>query len=205
MSIIIVGGGGHAKVIADVLLSLSQHVLGFVDKDPSKQELFELVRLGGEEAVYRYDPSGVYLANGLGSVATPGVRKDWYETYKEKGYRFVNVVHPSSVIGRGVILGEGVQVMAGAVIQPGSTVGNNTLINTKATVDHDCTIGAHVHIAPGATLSGDVHIDDDAHIGTGASIIQGVRVGSRCIVGAGAVLIRSADPGSKILGVPGSA
>ncbi len=91
---------------------------------------------------------------------------------------FETVIHPSAVIAPEVHIDDGVQVMAGAIVQPGSWLGENVIINTGARVDHDCTIDAHAHVAPGVTLSGNVHVGNGAHIGAGATVIQGIKVGT---------------------------
>jgi UDP-perosamine 4-acetyltransferase len=99
-------------------------------------------------------------------------------------------------------LGEGVQIMAGTVVQPGSKIGDNTILNTRSSVDHDCEIGAHVHIAPGVTLSGGVRVHDDAHIGAGAVLIQGVEVGASSLVAAGSVVIHAVPANTRVAGMP---
>lgn len=203
--IIILGGGGHARVVRNVLRCAGASVLGFVDIDVQKKKLNDLLRLGDDSVILEYDQDEVLLANGLGSVGLPGARLNRYIWFKEKGYIFTQVIHPETVIADDVALGEGVQVMAGAVVQPGTSIGNNTIINTRSSVDHDCEIGAHVHIAPGVTLSGQVTIGERSHIGTGTSIIQGMRVGSGSLVGAGSVVIHPVADDSKVWGVPAKA
>src|SRR5690606_3976184 len=101
---------------------------------------------GGDEHVFSQDPDKVLLINAVGSVNRPVARQRVFETFHHKGYRFGTLIHPSAVISSSVTLGEGAQVMAGAIIQPAVTIGANSLINTRASVDHDCVIGSHVHI-----------------------------------------------------------
>lgn len=200
-SIIILGGGGHASVVLDALQCAGASVTGFVDID-QKKKLNDLLHLGDDSVILECDRDEVLLANGLGSVGLPGARLSRYLWFKEKGYAFTRVIHPTSIIADDAVLGEGVQVMAGAVVQPGTIIGDNTIVNTRSSVDHDCEIGAHVHIAPGVTLSGQVIIGEKSHIGTGTSIIQGIRVGSGSLVGAGSVVIRPVADDSKVWGVP---
>jgi UDP-perosamine 4-acetyltransferase len=140
--------------------------------------------------------------NGLGSVESTAKRAALFQRFKGKGYRFATVVHPSAVVAGDVVLEEGVQVMAGAVIQPGTRVGENTIVNTGAIVDHDCALASHVHVAPGAVLSGGVSIGEGTHVGTGAKIIQGVRVGSHSLVAAGAVVVDPVGERARVFGVP---
>ncbi len=191
--VVILGGGGHAKVLVDALLLRKIKILGFVD--PISKEL----RVG--KCVVKYLGSDgdflanrhlrrVSLVNGVGSVGDTTTRTQLFLKFKKKGYRFVSVIHPSAVVAHGVNLEEGVQIMAGAIIQTGSWVGENAIINTKASVDHDCVIGAHVHLAPGVTLSGGVHVGDRSHIGTGVSVRQGVKITKQSLVRMGSVVIK---------------
>jgi sugar O-acyltransferase (sialic acid O-acetyltransferase NeuD family) len=199
---IIIGGGGHASVVADTLLGLGAEVLGFTDPSGASADRLEMPHLGGDDALASNPPGSVTLAMGIGSVSRPARRAELFRRLRSLGYEFPPIVHPSAVVARSVGIGAGVQVMAGAVLQSNCVLGENTLINTCASVDHDCVIEANVHVAPGATVSGGVTIGSEAHIGAGATIIQGRRVGSASIVGAGAVVVRDVAPGDTVIGVP---
>ena len=205
MPIIILGAGGHAKVLIEALLKSSAVITGIVDPNPTLvgTKILGVSVIGGDEVVEEFPPSEVCLVNGLGSVGLPLGRQLLYEQFKGLGYNFTTVVHPSAVVASDVVLGEGAQVMAGAVIQTGSKIGCNVIINTHASVDHDCIIGNYVHLAPGVTLSGDVVIDSMVHIGTGATIIQGISIGKGSLVAAGTVVIKNIQSGSRVRGVPG--
>ena len=202
LPIIVLGAGGHAKVLIDALLLGGATVLGVAAPESGRQVIAGLPVLGGDEVVASYAARAVRLVNGVGSVALPVRRREIYERFKSQGYVFQSVIHPSAVIARDVELGEGTQVMAGAVIQAGSRIGANAIINTRASVDHDCRIGAHVHVAPGVTLCGGVCIEEGAHLGSGSTVVQGVSIGSGCLVGAGSVVIRDVPSGAAVAGVP---
>ncbi len=201
---ILLGGGGHARVLLDSLRLLSVEVLGIVEKDPGgvMKRVLGVPVLGPDKVVLDYDPSEVLLVNGLGGAGNTSSRTRLFQSFATRGYSFAGVVHPRAIISSTVLLSEGIQVMAGAVINPGTTVGDNTIINTSASVDHDCRIGAHVHIAPGVTLSGAVVVGDEVHIGTGATVIQGVTIGARAVVGAGTVVLRAVAPDTTVVGNP---
>lgn len=204
LPIIVLGAGGHARVLIDALLASSAVIAGIVDPDPSLvgTTILGVKVLGGDGIVDGFPPAGVWLVNGLGSVGVPVKRQALFARFKLAGYSFATVVHPSAVIAADVELGEGVQVMAGAVIQTGCRIGSNCIINTRASVDHDCIIGDHVHIAPGVTMSGGVQAGRGSHIGTGVTIIQGASIGSDCLVAAGAVVTRDVSAGTMVRGVP---
>lgn len=191
-------------MLIDALRLQSIELLGLVDADIGKngQLLLDVPVLGGDEDVMKYPVETIRLVNGIGSVRVNPLRRQLFEHFKSKGYRFASIVHPSAIIARGVVLSEGSQIMAGAVIQSGCHIGMNTVINTGSIVDHDCHIGDHVHISPGATLSGGVRIEENAHVGTGAIVIQGIQIGRNSLVAAGAVVIRDVPDGVTVMGVP---
>jgi UDP-perosamine 4-acetyltransferase len=202
LPIIVVGGSGHAKVLVSTLLLEHREVLGFVDPDPSLPPILGICRLGDDNELFRHGPDRVRLVNGVGSGRSTELRKSVYARFRERQYVFDTVIHPSASLAPDVHAGEGLQVMAGAMVQTGTRLGENVILNTGAIVDHDCILGDHVHVAPGATLSGCVHLDHGVHVGTGASIIQGIRVGAGSTVGAGAVVLHDVPAGTTVVGVP---
>lgn len=203
-SIIILGAGGHAKVLVDALLKSGSTITGIVDPNPGLcgSEILGIPVLGGDNIVTNFPTSNILLANGLGSTGFTLKRQQLYEKFKDAGYLFATVVHPSAVIASDVTLGEGVQIMAGAVVQTGSRIGINSIINTRSSVDHDCIVGDHVHIAPGVTISGGVNIGSYSHVGTGATVIQGITIGEQSLLAAGTVVIRNVHTGARMAGVP---
>lgn len=200
--LILLGAGGHAKVLLSTLLQQGSRVIGFVDPDKSRGKLLGIPHLGGDEAVLAHSASEVRLVNGVGSVGSISNRLRVYEYFRTRGYSFASVIHASAIIAPEAELSDGVQIMAGAILQTGCVVGENCIINTGARVDHDCIIRAHAHVAPGAVLSGDVHVGARAHIGAGATVIQGVQIGDDSIVGAGAVVLWDVPASSTVVGVP---
>jgi len=202
--VLVIGAGGHARVVIDALLSGGADILGIVDIDPARHgaAVLGVSVLGGEEIIGDHGPGSVALVNGIGSVADTGKRREAFLRYHEQGYRFRTIVHASAVLAVDAALGEGAQVLAGAVVQTGAAIGANAIVNTGACVDHDCRIGAHVHIAPGATLSGNVTVADGCHVGCGATLIQGITVGAGSVVGAGAAVVADVEAGVTVLGVP---
>ena len=202
--VIILGAGGHAKVLIDALRLQCVEILGIVDVDQNKKgtELMGVPIIGSDEDVRKYSSKKIRLVNGIGSVCVGSMRRKRFEFFKCLGYQFEKVIHPSALIANEVSLSEGAQVMAGAIVQTGSKICMNTIINTGSLVDHDCQIGSHAHICPGAVLSGGVVIGENSHIGTGAVIIQSVRVGSNSLVAAGAVVTRDVLSNVTVAGVP---
>jgi sugar O-acyltransferase (sialic acid O-acetyltransferase NeuD family) len=202
--VMVLGAGGHAKVLIEALLANSVEIAGIFDADPKMVgvTLLGVPVLGGDELIKKFPLTEIRLVNGLGSVGLPVKRRELFEQFKGMGYSFATVVHPSAVVASDAELGEGAQIMAGVVIQPGSRIGSNVIVNTRASVDHDCIIGDHVHIAPGVTLSGGVVVGDSCHIGTAATVIQGICIESGSVIGAGALVVKDVPPSVTVVGVP---
>jgi UDP-perosamine 4-acetyltransferase len=202
--LIILGAGGHAKVLIAALMSGPAKILGIAERVGCDKtgDVLGIPIIGDDDSVLQYSPQDVQLINGLGMVTSMESRQELFEKFVALGYHFATVLHATAVTYTDVHLGEGVQVMAGVVIQPGTVVGDNSILNTHASVDHDCLIANHVHIAPGATLSGGVRVGAGTLIGAGAVVIQGIEIGSRCIVAAGAVVIHDVAAHTRVAGVP---
>lgn len=203
-SVIIVGAGGHARVLIDVLKKCSVDIIGIADRDNStKGTTLDGVKvIGDDQAISTYSKDNHLLVNGVGSISLPHRRIKIFKQFKDLGYEFATVVHPSSVIASEVIIEEGVQIMAGSIVQPGCKIGQNSILNTRSSLDHDCVVGANVHIAPGVTISGGVNVGRGSHIGTGATIIQGVTIGENAVIGAGAVVLKNVPANTTVFGVP---
>lgn len=201
--LILLGAGGHARVVTALLRAADYPLIGVCDpalvsSGVSHWEGLDV--LGSDEALERFAPDRVALVMGLGQLAVGILRKQLYVLWRKRGYQFPALVHPTAWVAPGVELGEGVQVMAGAIIQPGCVIGENSIINTQACVDHDCRIGSHVHVAPGSTLCGAVTVHADVFIGAGATVIQGVHIGEGAVVGAGVTLVRDLKSATTIIG-----
>ncbi len=203
--ILILGAGGHGRVLAEALVGSGHAVAGFLDDDPAKRglRLLGLEVLGGLDLLDRLDPARTMLVNGLGSVRDMEPRRRMFETLKARGFRFQTVTHASAVVAGDATVGEGAQILSGAVVVTGAQIGENAILNTRASVDHDCRIGAHAHLAPGVTLSGGVRVGEATHVGTGATVVQGIFIGAGCLVAAGAVVVRNVPDGARVQGVPG--
>jgi len=204
LPVIILGAGGHAKVLLDALKIKNVEIIGLTDKNPQKKIDYipGVEVLGDDREIFKHSPDAVRLVNGLGTVRSSTERKKIYERFKKVGYNFADVIHPSAIVSQYIKLFEGVQIMAGSIIQSGCIIGKNTIINTKVSIDHDCRIGNHVHIAPGVTISGEVEVGEGAHIGTGAVVLQGIQIGRNSTIGAGAIVTRNIPDGITAVGNP---
>ncbi|EKE75431.1 acetyltransferase [Gallaecimonas xiamenensis] len=200
--LVMLGAGGHAAVLAEMLGALGLSIEALVTPDPvaPRRPLAGIPVLASDEALLaRYRPDEVELVNGIGALPGRLLRQASFERFSAQGYRFAQVISPQALVSPSAELAEGVQVMPGAIIQSCARIAANTIINSGAIVEHDCQLGPHNHVAPGATLSGAVCTGIGVHIGTGANVIQSVNLGQGAVVGAGATAVRDLAPGHTLL------
>jgi len=192
--LILIGAGGHAKVLHALAVAAGHNLLGVCDPHLASRGITHwrgLDVLGGDDVLQTVDPQTVALINGIGKTAGAVTRREVFERHLAAGFYFPVLKHPMAWVAPCVELAQGVQLMAGVIIQPEVQVGENTIINTGASVDHDCCVGSHVHVAPGAVLCGGVRVGDDAFIGSGAIVIQQLSIGDSAVIAAGTTLARS--------------
>jgi len=203
--IVLVGGGGHCKVVISILKKLDTFsITGISDlkENLGKEVLGIETRCTDDQLEELHDKGIKYAFVTLGSVGIPDNRIRLFEMLKHIGFEIPLIISIDSIVVESVEIEEGTVIMPGAIINPGTKIGKNCIINTGAIIDHDCVIGDHVHIAPGVTLSGSVKIAMGSHIGTAASVIHGIEIGSRVIVGAGSVVVNTIHDNKKVVGVP---
>jgi UDP-perosamine 4-acetyltransferase len=200
--LLMLGGGGHARALQEILLEAGHELAGYVAPSDSGLALEGSISRLNDEDVLALDPESVLLINGLGSVGDLSLRASVFEKFKAAGFNFLQTTAQTSHVSASASVVEGVQVMHMAVVHSDATVDDNTIINTGAIVEHHNVIGAHCHIAIGAVLSGNVTVGDRTHIGANATVLQGVKIGSNCIIGAGAVVLNDVPDNHIAVGVP---
>ena len=198
--VIIIGAGGHAKVLVETLKLIKWNVIGLITKDIAKDEVLYGIKVLGDDQVIRFfSPDEVCLLNGIGSLPGNMLRWKLATSFRNKGFSFPKIIHTTACIAEGVIISQGVQVMAGSVLQPGVEIGEDCIINTGVIIDHDCQIGANCHLSPGVTLCGGVRIGKNVYIGAGVTVIQGIKIGDNVIVAAGSVVFKDINAGQKFI------
>jgi len=202
-TVVILGGGGHAKVLISVIRKLPWAIAGYVDPRDVGPVLG--VPHVGDDAVLpallaRHP--GCAAAMGVGKVDATARRARIQAAAEALGYWFPAFVSPDAVVNDEVELGAGTAIFDGAVVNAGVVTGPTCIVNTNATVEHDCRLGTNVHIGPGATVSGGVMIGDHTFVGAGAVVIHGVRIVEACLIGAGAVVIDDLTEPGTYVGAP---
>lgn len=204
MKLLIIGAGGHAKVVLDAALAAGHQVVGLTDDDRARcgRSVADFPVLHPDDILARHPPGAIFLVNGVGGYDSTEDRRRVYEQFRSRGYQFAVLTAPSAHLSPSARLAPGAQVLTRAILHPDAAVGENAVINTAAVVEHDCAVGSHSFVGPAAVLCGKVQVGDGAFIGAGAILLPGVRVAAGCVVGAGAVVTKDLAAGSKVVGVP---
>lgn len=195
--LVLLGAGGHAKVVAQAILACGRVVVGLYDDDPEPSAVTLVpgaVHLGALAHAASEDRPMVLALGGL------ALRRQILERLPKAIWG--QVLHPSAVIGREVEIGQGALLAPRVVVNPSSVIGAHAILNTGAIIEHDCAVGENAHIGPGAILCGGATIGANTLIGAGAVVLPGIRIGAGCMVGAGAVVTRHVVDGNRAIGVP---
>lgn len=199
--IILLGAGGHAAVILDILKARIANgekikIKGLLD-DSNKLEWMGYPIIGSTLEANDFNEENTYFIIAIGS------NKIRYQLSKKYSHlKFFTAIHPSAIIGSQVEIGDGTVVMPNVVINANSRIGQQVIINTGVIVEHDNLIGDYVHLSPNATLCGTVRVKPLTHIGAGTTVIQGRTIGMQSIVGAGATVITDIPDGVVAVGTP---
>lgn len=197
---LIIGAGGHAKVVLDALRCARDAAVGcqLVDDDMS---------LSGEKLM------GIAIMTPVSPALHPGrafhiaignnaIRERVACDCLKTGMLYETLKHPRAICASSAAIAQGCFVAAGAIVSAEAKIAEGCIINHGAVVDHDCVLDSFCHVAPNATLSGGVKLGKRVLIGSGANILPGVSIADDCIVGAGAVVLHDLSAGSIYAGVP---
>ncbi|MGE6433029.1 NeuD/PglB/VioB family sugar acetyltransferase [Shewanella baltica] len=200
--LVIIGGGGHAAALLEVLLLQGRDVIAVVAPEiTAGKELFKgIEHLKSDDAILNFYPSEIQLVNGIGAMPYSCLRTKIHLEFKGLSYDFATVIANSANVSANATISEGVQILSNATICIGCKIGFGTIINTSASIDHDCEIAAFCHIAPGVIMSGQVRVNESVHIGTGAKIINGIQIGKNTIIGVGANIFKTLPDSSIAYG-----
>lgn len=204
--VIVIGSGGHAKVVIDILQEMEDvEIVGITSTSLDAGSLFFNYPVIGDDCkLVEYSNADYIIAIGLGGYRDNNLRAHVYNYVKGLGFNFINAIHPSAVISKSVIIGEAVVIFPGVIINTDVKIGNNSIIATGSTVDHETVIGNNVLVSAGVTIGAYATICDNSLIALGSSVISGVRIGENALVAAGAVVTKNVLDNEIVYGVPAS-
>lgn len=203
--VIILGAGGHAKVVLECLDHAQYEAVGFLDKDNMRQgeKVSGLPILGDDSDPAKWLSQGITCCIvGIGHMGNPKLRNKLYLTYRNAGYELVTAIHSTAQVSPHAKIGAGTVIMPGVILNADAVIGNNCIINTGAIIEHDAHISDGVHVAPGCIITGAVKICENSFVGAGSNVINGACIHHDCIIGAGSVVITDLPECSVSVGSP---
>ena len=200
--LLIVGAGGHGKVVADTAYESGRwEKIAFLDdRYPELKSSLLWPVLGkiaqATEFLTEYSDMVIAIGNNL-------LRAELVYRFTKMGFFMPTIVHPTAFVSKSVMIGAGSVVFAQVAVNAGTQIGHGSIVNTGATIDHDCLVGDGVHISPGAHLAGTVIVGNYSWLGIGSSVIQQISIGENVVIGAGAVITQNVPNDVTVVGVPG--
>lgn len=194
MRLLVVGAGGHAKVVIDAARMAGFSVAGVVGTPSDAAEILGVAVSPSAE--------GIVFDGFIAAVGDNRIRARLFAEYRDRGLSPVSVIHPSATIAHSVVIGVGTFIAAGVVVNVDARIGQDAILNTGCTVDHDCVVGDHALVGPTASLCGESRIGTGVTFGAGASVIPVKHVGDWTVVGAGAAVVGDVPARVVYGGVP---
>lgn len=200
MKVIIIGNGGHSKVIQEMISAINNHEISAILDDKYQSER--------KENGIVYAPFSAFkklLTENVKVVIAVGdnkIRRNISEKLDLRDGQYLSVVHPTAVVSISATIGNGTVIMPNAVINSQARIGKHCIINTGSIIEHDNCIDDYSHISPNTTLTGNVSLGEGVHIGASSTIIPGIKIGNWSIIGAGSTVIENIPPSSKAVGCP---
>ena len=199
---VILGGGGHARVVLQLAREAGHPVIGYTAPAASAAA-WSIPWIGTDDDLrIRADTSSLTALLGVGKIDAGDQRLRLQIWLEDAGMRFPTVASRSATLHDDVTCGAGTIVLSGAVVVTGSRLGRACIVNTNASVDHDCVLDDDVHVGPGATLCGSVRVGAYTLIGAAATVLPGVRICAGSVVGAGATVTRVISEPGVYVGTP---
>lgn len=189
--LLLIGAGGHCKVILDLLLKSKEYdVVGIIDlKERIGDSVSGVPVVGIDLDLPKFFKKGIkHCFISVGSVGDSSLRVKLHGFARKVGFVFPNLIHTAALVSRQASLGNGNYIAPGVNINAGTRIGSNCIVNTDAIVEHDCIVGDFVHLSPGSILNGGVTVGDYSHLGAGSVVIQNLKIGANVIIGAGSVV-----------------
>lgn len=197
--IALIGYSGHGFVIEDTLNSKGIEVFGYFENEEKKQ--FSLKYLGQEsnqESLNWLMNNDFIVAIGANTIRA----KIYDKLLAHINYIPSSAIHANASISRKAELGDFLQILNSAVVQPYAKIGNGTICNTSSVIEHECVVGDFCHISCGAVLCGNVTVGNNSFIGANAVIRQGITIGNNVVVGAGSVVVKDIPDNIVVMGNP---
>ena len=190
LPIVMIGSGGHASVLAEILHQQDREIIAVISlEDISESSVFKGIKhLRNNSDILTFNKDQILLVNGIGMMPRSNLKRNINEYFLSLGYRFETVIADSALVSGNAVIESGVQILSAVIINAGTKIGAHTIINTAALVEHDCNIGSYNHLAPKSLLCGQVKTGSNVFIGANATVINNISVGNNSVIGAGCTI-----------------
>jgi acetyltransferase EpsM len=199
--LVIIGYSGHAYVVIETALENGYDVVGYLDKEQSQNNPYNLQYLGFEKD-FNFNEWTDEVSFVLG-IGDNNLRSNIADFIESKGKKIQTIINRTAQISKTANIHDGTFVNKNVIVNSFAKIGKNSILNSGCVIEHECVLQDGVHIAPGAVLTGNVSVGKNSFVGANAVIKQGVSVGENVIIGAGSVIITNVPDGVKVVGNPG--
>jgi len=207
--IIILGTGGNSIDIADTIEDINDdkrqyNLIGFFDDNPElvNREVDTYPVLGSlsKESAEKF--KSAFFINGIGSPKTYVRKKEIISKLQVPLSRFVNIIHPSSIVSRRAQLGCGIAILQNCTVNVYAKICNHVIMLCNSAVEHHAVVGDYCCICGGVIIAGNVRIEESCYLATGVILRDGIAIGSGTLVGMGSVVVNDIDKNQTVIGVP---
>lgn len=203
--ILILGAGGHAKVIIDIISITNEYQIEAIigQESEEKESFYGYPVYKGDQYLEEFRERGIKkVAIGVGGYRDNNKRIHLFHQLQDMDFDIINIIHPSTIISKTTQMGLGIVIYPGVVINTDVHLGDNIIIASNSVIDHEAQIMNHVLISTGVNVGAGSIISEGALLAVGSSIIPRVKIGKNVLVAAGAVVVNDIPDGSKIFGIP---
>ncbi len=200
MSVVIVGAGGFGREVNQYIRDIGTHeVRGFLDDHATA---VEPASLGLEVlgTVRDYEPLEDDLV--VLAIGRPDLRVSIATELRERGARFLSVIHPLAWVADTAVVGAGSIIAPFATVGAHATLGDNVVMTFYSSVAHDARIGEGSALSPYSVANGGAELGVAAFLGAGAIVNPLKKVGDHSRVAAASVVYRDVPTRSLASGNP---
>lgn len=203
-NLIIIGAGGCGREILQWAKDINKkdktwNIKGFLDDDANalNNKKCDTPILSSIDA-YDIQEEDVFICG----IGDSGTRKTVVQKMKDRGAKFVNIIHPTAIVADSCTLGEGVILYPFALVSANAIVSDGCIINMHSSVAHDATLGCYCTISSYCDITGMCTIGDEVFMGTSAKLVPGTKVGDHAFICAGSMVMTRIREGVKVMGNP---
>ena len=197
MGVVLIGGGGFAKEVAQYALDVGKSIKGILSKEAPSAELAAHAHLG-DEASYAIAADDEFVI----AIGDARIRQRAYAGLEARGVRWASIVHPTAYIAPSAQLGPGAIICPFAFVGVHARLGAHVVLNTYASVGHDAIVGDCTVFSPYSCINGWANLGEAVFLGSQAVVTPKVVLGGISKVAAGSVVTQDAPRGSLLMGNP---